>query len=114
MGFDEELGERVGLALDRFGVIYETKKMMGGLCFMVDDKMLLAVVSDDLMVRLSPEEVERGLEEHGCRPMDFTGRPMKGFLFVEAELVKLNHALESWIKRALAFNPFAKRSKKKS
>lgn len=113
MAYDEELADRAALSLERSGTLFETKKMMGGLCFMVDDKMALGVVRNDLMVRLSPEEVEAALDEPGCRPMDFTGKPLKGFLFIEAAVIERDHELDSWVERALVFNPLAKRSKKR-
>jgi len=113
MAYDEEFALRVGSAFDRAGSRYVVKKMMGGLCYMVDDKMCVGVMLDDLMARLDPELNEEFLEEPGCRPMDFTGRPMKGFVYVEIDALKTDDRLDLWIQRALEFNPRAKRSKPK-
>lgn len=113
MAYDIELAARVELAFEKAGSAYETKKMMGGLCFMVDDKMCIGVEREDLMVRIGPDAYEAALEEPGCRPMDFTGRPLKGFVYVDIDAVRSDSQLDRWLKKALAFNPLAKRSKSK-
>jgi TfoX/Sxy family transcriptional regulator of competence genes len=89
------------------------KKMMGGLTFMVNDKMCIGILNDDLMARIDPEFYEFALEKRGCREMDFTGRPMKGFVFVGPEGTKSKMDLEYWVNLALDFNKKAKSSKKK-
>jgi len=86
---------------------------MGGLAFMVDEKMCVGVVGENLMARIDPEAVNEALTKKGCKPMDFTGRPMKGFVFVEPEGIDLDEDLDYWIELALEFNPRAKASKKK-
>ena len=68
----------------------EEKKMMGGLTFMVDEKMCVGIVKDDLMARIAPEEYEFALKKPGSRPMDFTGRPMPGFIFVSGIIYLFN------------------------
>ncbi len=113
MAYSEELAERLRASLVSKSVAYEEKKMMGGLCFMVDGKMCVGVTNDDLMVRLDPEVYEDALEKTGCRPMDFTGRPMKGFVFVDESGMKGKAALSYWVDLALDFNPRARSSKKK-
>ncbi len=90
------------------------KKMMGGLCFMVNGKMCVGIVQEDLMARIAPEVKPQALARRGCREMDFTGKPLKGFVFVSPESLEHNEDLRYWIDLALAFNPFAKASKKKS
>jgi len=80
---------------------------------MVNDKMCVGILNDDLMVRIDPDIYEKALEKRGCREMDFTGRPMKGFMFVDHEGTRNKKDLEYWIKRALDFNKRAKSSKKK-
>ena len=113
MAYDTELADRVALGLERAGSAYETKKMMGGLCYMVDDKMCVGINQENLMVRVGPDAYPSALDEPGCRPMDFTGRPLKGFVYVDIDALKTNSQLDDWILRALAFNPLAKRSKPK-
>lgn len=113
MAYSEYLAERVEKVLKDKGVKFEEKKMMGGLCFMVDDKMCIGITNDDLMARLDPEIYEEVLKREGARPMDFTGRPMKGFVFVSMEVLEDEKELDYWIDLCLEFNPKAKSSKKK-
>ena len=87
--------------------------MMGGLCFMVDGKMCVGVEKARLMARIDPAIYEKALGRKGCVPMDFTGRPMRGFVFVQAEGYASDHDLASWLDLALEFNPHAKSSKKR-
>ena len=88
--------------------------MMGGLCFMVDGKMCVGVEKYRLMARIDPAAYESVLGKKGCVPMDFTGRPMRGFVFVNPEGLTTNAGLEAWLNLALEFNPKAKSSKAKS
>ena len=112
MAYDEKLANRIReLLLNKRSV--EEKKMMGGLTFMVNNKMCVGILKDDLMARIDPEVYESALERRGCREMDFTGRPMKGFAFIDPEGTKSKKDLEYWIKLALDYNKRAKASKKK-
>lgn len=113
MAYNEFLADRIRNTLDARKVHYEEKKMMGGLAFMVDDKMCVGVNADRLMARIDPELVDTVMSKPGCRPMDFTGRPMKGFVFVEPDGIDREAELEYWIGLCLDFNPRAKASKKK-
>ncbi|MCC6881725.1 MAG: TfoX/Sxy family protein [Verrucomicrobiales bacterium] len=111
MAYDESLAERVRAALWQSGTTFEEKAMMGGLCILVDGKMCVGVVQDRLMARLDPAIYEEMLERPGCEPMDFTGRPMKGYVWVDPPGMKGDAALQHWIGLALEFNPRAKASK---
>ncbi len=113
MAYDEYLADRIGMVLKENHTAFEEKKMMGGLCFMVDDKMCIGVVNDRLMARIDPEIYQQSLRIEGCHEMNFTGRSMKGFVFVEAEAIDSDKDLEYWVKLCLDFNPRAKRSKKR-
>ena len=111
MTYDEKLADKVRTALaDRKTV--EEKKMMGGLTFMVNGKMCVGVLKDELMVRLDPAVYEVALKRKGCRPMDFTGKPMKGFVFVSPKGTSNKKDLDYWVDLALDFNKIAKASKK--
>ena len=88
--------------------------MMGGLCFMVDGKMCVGVEKSRLMARIDPAAYEGALNKKGCVPMDFTGRPMCGFVFVNPDGLMAEAELEVWLNLALEFNPKAKSSKTKS
>jgi len=82
--------------------------MFGGLCFLVDDKICLGIIKEDLMVRVDPEKQDEFLQKKGFRIMDFTHRPMKGYLYVEQEGVDMDADFDKWIKRSLEFNPTPK------
>ncbi len=113
MAYSEFLADRVRQRLKETRTPYEEKKMMGGLCFMVDDKMCVGIVKEDLMARVGPELQEANRDRLGYRPMDFTGRPMKGYVFISPEGVDKQEDLEHWVDLCLQFNPEAKSSKKK-
>ncbi len=113
MAYNEKLANQTRelIALSHKNV--EEKKMFGGLCFMVNDKMCVGVEKDRLMVRLNPALYDEVMEKEGCMPMDFSGKVMKGFVFVDADVLTTKKKLEYWVKLALAFNKTAKPSKKK-
>lgn len=113
MAYSEFLADRVRNSLRSQNFGFQEKKMFGGLCFLVDDKMCVGIIKDDLMVRIDPEAQDNFLQEKGCRIMDFTNRPMKGYLYVSPEGVDMDDDLDKWVKRCLDFNPKAKSSKKK-
>ncbi|MEZ4826959.1 MAG: TfoX/Sxy family protein [Bacteroidia bacterium] len=113
MAYSELLADRIRQSLQQRNIFFEEKKMMGGLTFMVDEKMCLGILQESLMVRIDPDHYESALSREGCRVMDFTGRPMKGFLFVEPEGTDRDGDLEFWVQECIDFNPRAKSSKKK-
>jgi TfoX/Sxy family transcriptional regulator of competence genes len=113
MAFSEYLSERVRHSLKDNKASFEEKRMFGGLVFLVDDKMCVGIIKDNLMVRIDPADQENFLQEEGCRMMDFTKRPMKGYLYISPEGIDMDEDLDKWVKRCLAFNPKAKSSKKK-
>ncbi len=101
MAYDEALAERVrGLLRDQ---AVEEKKMFGGLAFMLDGKMAGGIVNDDLMVRVGPDAYDSMLVERGARPMDFTGRPSRGMVFVGPLGYETPDALSKWVERAKEF-----------
>lgn len=111
MAYSEKLTNRIREALA--GVRGTTEKnMFGGVCFMVNNKMCVGVVKDEMMCRIHLEVQEEALERAGCRAMDFTGRPMKGFVFVDEDGMKSNKDFMYWINLCLDFNKLAKPSKK--
>ncbi len=113
MPHDELLEQRIRRFFDAKRIKHEAKRMMGGLCFMVNGKMCVGVEKNRLMARIGPEAYDGALKRNGCRPMDFTGRPMRGFVFVELEGLKSEEDLRYWLDLALAFNPSAKKSSRK-
>jgi TfoX/Sxy family transcriptional regulator of competence genes len=113
MAFNEKLADRTREIISLTHKKVEEKKMFGGLCFMVNGKMCVGVEKERLMVRLNPELYEVVIEKEGCKPMDFTGKIMKGFVFVDLDALNTRKKLEYWIKLALDYNQIAKPSKKK-
>ena len=113
MAYDQYLADRIRVQLKDKSVAFEEKEMMGGLTFMVDNKMCVGIVKNDLMARVGPEANEKALEKDHARPMDFTGRPMKGYIFVSPEGVDADTELSFWIDLCLEYNPKAKASKKR-
>ncbi len=113
MAFDEFLADRIRNALHEKKVLFTEKTMMGGLAFMVNDKMCVGVIKNSMMARINPYIYEDSISKSGCRPMDFTGRPMKGWVYLEPEAIDMEDDLNDWIQLALDYNPMAKSSKKK-
>ena len=113
MAYNEFLQDRISQTLKSMGVKFYEKKMFGGLTFMVDDKMCVGIVKDEMMARINPENVEDVIKRKGCKVMDFTGRPMKGFIMIEPIGYDLDEDLDFYIQLALDYNPLAKSSKKK-
>ena len=98
MAFDEGLAQRVRECLeDRRGVT--EKKMFGGLCFLVGGNMAAGIVGDELMLRLGPDAYEACLALPHAREMDFTGRALRGMVYVAAEGLTEDAALVEWLKR---------------
>ncbi len=112
MAYSENLADRLRVHLATQEDV-EEKKMMGGLTFMVNSKMCIGIVKNDLMARINPDIHDQAIEKNGCREMDFTGKPMKGYVFVSPEAVESEKELSYWVNLALEYNPLAKASKKK-
>ena len=114
MAYNEKLADMTRELIAQTHKNVEEKAMFGGLCFMVNDKMCVGVEKERLMVRLDPAKYEEVMEKDECKPMDFTGNVMKGFVFVDADVFTTKKKLEYWIKLALEYNKIAKASKKKT
>ncbi len=96
MAYDEILTERVrDIVHGREGVA--AKEMFGGICFLVDGKMFIGIVKDELMVRVGKDRHEEALRKPHARTMDFTGRPMLGYVFVKPAGLAAARALAGWV-----------------
>lgn len=102
MPCDEQLVARVRTALHRTRNVAELR-MFGGVCFTLKGNMACGVVSTDLMVRVGPDKYDDALKQLHVREMDFTGRPMKGYVFVSAAGTKSDTSLKCWIKSGVAY-----------
>jgi len=96
MAYDEALADRVRDVLAPRADVTE-RKMFGGIAFMVGGNMAVGVLGDDLMVRVEPTDAEQALREPHTRPMDFTGKPMKGMLFVDSSGTEADEDLAGWV-----------------
>ncbi len=104
MAHDEALAERIGDILTQDGVAYEAKRMFGGLAYMVRGNMCVGVIGENAVARVGPQQQATLETEPGARPMDFTGRPMKGWLYVSPDGTETDASLRRWVERSLAFN----------
>jgi TfoX/Sxy family transcriptional regulator of competence genes len=102
MAYDEGTAQRVRDALIGVDDVIE-KKMFGGLCFMVRGHMCTGITIEDLMVRVGPDSYTEALTRPHAREMDFTGKALKGFVYVDARKVDNDAEFESWINLALDF-----------
>ncbi len=112
MAYNQKLADRIRERLTETKKVKE-KEMMGGLTFMVNDKMCIGIIKDEMMCRIDPDKQEEALSKIGCRIMDFTGRPMKGYVMIDDTGMKSKKDFEYWIGLCLEFNKKAKSSKKK-
>ena len=96
MAYDEGLAERLRGALDGERGLSE-KKMFGGLTFLLDGKMCCGIVKDELMVRIPADQHATALNRPHARPMTFTGRPLKGFVFVGPDGFDSDRSLAGWV-----------------
>lgn len=117
MAYDERVANRIREALADQPLagkpLVEEKTLFQGLAFMVDDKMCICVRNDVLLCRIGPNEYEAALEMNGVEPMVMNGRVAIGYVYVSPEGYATREAFDTWISKCLAFNKFAKSSKKK-
>ena len=102
MPFNEALAQRIRRLLKDERAVSE-KRMFGGLAFMVNGHMCCGIVGTDLVVRVGTEKHEEALKCAGARPMDFTGKSMKGFVYVAPAGYRSSGDLRRWIRRGLEF-----------
>ena len=113
MAYNEKLANRIRERFVELPII-EEKEMMGGLTFMVNGKMCVGIIKDEMMCRIDPAIHEIEIEKQGCRTMDFTKRPMKGYVMIDDTGMKTKKEFDYWINLSLAFNKQAKAAKKKA
>ncbi|UVT18236.1 MAG: TfoX/Sxy family protein (plasmid) [Nitrospira sp.] len=102
MAFDQDLAMRVRRLLEKQDGISE-RKMFGGLAFLLKGKMFCGVLGHDLVARLGAEQAQSALKRSYVRPMDFTGRPMKGYVYVVPDGLKTDRALQTFLRHAIRF-----------
>ena len=102
MAFDEHLAGRARTQLAKLPG-FTDRPMFGGLCFLLHGHMTAGIVGSTLMLRVGPEQYRDALAEPHVREMDFTGRPLKGMVYVDAAGIATERALTAWLQRAVAF-----------
>lgn len=112
MAHDEQMVNRVRELIAERATHVEERKMFGGLCFLVDDKICVAVKSDRMLARIAPELYEDAIEQPGCTPMSRQGNNMTGYLYIDFDYLDTHRQLAHWVNLALDFNPRAKASKR--
>ncbi|MBN8432072.1 MULTISPECIES: TfoX/Sxy family protein [Microbulbifer] len=100
MAYDEKLAEKVRELLTPSDGLSE-KQMFGGLAFMLNGNMACGVIGEELMVRVGPDNYQAALGERYTRPMDYTGRPLKGMVYVEEDAIAED--LDGWVNRGAEF-----------
>ncbi len=101
MAYDEALAERIREILGKSKSITE-RKMFGGICFMLDGKMIGGVLKNDLIVKIGAENHEKAVAQKHVRPFDFTGKPMVGFIYVAPAGLKSKKDLAKWVEMGKA------------
>ena len=102
MAYDEGVAQRLReVFAERTDVV--EKKMFGGIAFMVSGNMCCGVVGEELMARVGPEQYEQALQQPFAREMDFTGKPMKGFVYVASAGFVTDEDLQAWVARCEQF-----------
>ncbi len=102
MAYDETLAGRIGAALAGYPDVIE-QKMFGGIAFMIRGNLACGVVGDELMVRVGAEAHDAALAQPHARPMDFTGRPMKGLVYVGADGIADDTDLARWVRQGASY-----------
>ncbi len=112
MAYNENLANRIRESIAHLPNV-EEKMMFGGICFMLNGKMCVGVTKDEMMCRIDPEVYQSALQRNGCREMVFTGKPMKGYVFVNEDGMQSTADFNYWIQCCVDFNAKAKASPKK-
>ncbi len=112
MAYNEQLATRVRVVLKGLRSLAE-KKMFGGLAYLSHGKMFAGILRDDLVVRVGPHGHEAALKQPHTRPMDFTGKPMKGYVYVNPNGTKTAAQLRAWLRKGLDFDTALPATKRK-
>lgn len=102
MAFDEGLAQRLREIFAERDDMKE-RRMFGGLAFMLSGNMCCGVIGDELMARVGPDNYASALEHAQARPMDFTGKPLTGFVYVASDGIAADQDLERWVRRCTEF-----------
>lgn len=112
MAYNEKIADRIRDYFQNLKKV-EEKPMMGGLTFMINDKMCVGVFKDEMMCRIDPSIQDEVLSRNGCRQMEMGGKKMNGYILVDDHGMKSMKDFKYWIELCLAYNKISKSSKKK-
>lgn len=113
MAYDRYLADKITRVFEEANADFYEKEMMGGITWMVDEKMCINIFKGNLMVRVAPEELDTFLSKKGAAQVVHGGKTMTGYLTIAPEGFDFDEDLEYWIQKCLEFNPRAKASKKR-
>ena len=112
MAYSEALAERIRVALTGTTGVSE-KRMFGGIAFMLHGHMFVGVVDSTLMARVGPEQYDAALSRPYVREMDFTGKPLRGYVYVDPAGIRTAIDLQAWTKKCVRFvSTLPKKAKK--
>jgi TfoX/Sxy family transcriptional regulator of competence genes len=109
---NEPLVDRIRAVLAAHEITAREQRMFGGIAFMVDDRFAVGTMKEDIVVRVGKEAAERALFQPGVRPMDFTGRPMPGWIYVSIAVLGEDPDLAEWVRMGVAYSATHEPSKK--
>ncbi len=105
MAYNEELAMRIRATFNSYPKEVQDavteKKMFGGITFLFHGKMTVGIIKEVLMVRVVSHKMKLVLAMDAVRPMDFTKRPMKEFIYVDPSGVKTELQLLEWVEMGL-------------
>ena len=113
MVYDKKLADRIKKILQKCKGVAE-KEMFGGKSFLINGKMCCGVIKNDLVIRVNPKDYEKLLNRQNVRPMDFTGKPIKGFIYVNSKGCKSSVALSNWVKLGVDYVTSLREENKKT
>lgn len=103
MAYNEQLAERIERIILEAEIPYETKKMFGGYCFMINEKLCIAAKIDEIMLRVMDSEFDQLSAMNYARPVDMSGSKMKGFIYVESAAYEKEIDLKWWVDKGIEF-----------
>ncbi|MBC8312258.1 MAG: TfoX/Sxy family protein [Candidatus Marinimicrobia bacterium] len=103
MAYDEGLAERIDDVLRNNTSFIQSKKMFGGLCYLLNGNMCFGIVDEKLMIRIGVDNHDKYSKFEHVSPMDFTGKKMRGMLYVLPDGIESDHDLEFWVKTCVSF-----------
>jgi len=113
MAYDRHLADKITNIIKTSTSAFYEKEMMGGITWMVDEKMCISIYKGGLMARIDPNELEELTKHEGASQMMHGSKPMNGYLTINPEGFDSDADLEFWVQKCLEYNPKAKASKKK-